>query len=61
MNEVFNSIANFGFPIVVSVYLLMRFEKKIELLEQSIAGKDGLISVIEKQNNLISNLVDKLK
>ncbi|MDN4494578.1 YvrJ family protein [Ureibacillus aquaedulcis] len=31
-----NLISNNGFPIVISIYLLLRFEKKIECLEQSI-------------------------
>lgn len=29
-------IGNFGFPIVVTIYLLHRFENKIESLENSI-------------------------
>lgn len=29
-------IGNFGFPLVLAVYLLLRFEKKIELLTQAI-------------------------
>ncbi|WP_214483060.1 YvrJ family protein [Bacillus sp. SM2101] len=29
-------IGNFGFPIALVVYLLIRFENKIESLEQSI-------------------------
>ncbi len=30
MEEVLRLIGNFGFPIVVSVYLLVRFEGKLE-------------------------------
>lgn len=29
-------ISNMGFPIVISIYLLLRFERKIEGLEQAI-------------------------
>ncbi len=40
MNEMnewwFSGIANVGFPITVSIYLLIRFEKKIEGLKNSI-------------------------
>ncbi|MBE9916354.1 YvrJ family protein [Paenibacillus donghaensis] len=31
-----NSISNFGFPIVITVYLLYRFEKRIDALNSSI-------------------------
>lgn len=52
MEEFFNAVTNFGFPIVVSGYLLLRFEKKLEALEKSINGSDGIIvnqkRIIEK-------------
>ena len=35
-DQLINLISNNGFPIVISIYLLVRFEKKIEGLEQSI-------------------------
>lgn len=46
MEEYLSAIANFGFPIVVSGYLLFRFETKIEKLEDSI---NKLITVIENK------------
>ncbi len=36
MEQLFGMIANMGFPIVVSVYLLVRIENRIENLAQSI-------------------------
>lgn len=36
MEELLKAIANWGFPIVVSVYLLVRIEAKLEALEQAI-------------------------
>lgn len=36
MEELLKAIANWGFPIVVSVYLLVRIEGKIECLEKAI-------------------------
>ncbi len=36
MEDIFVNIANFGFSIVISVYLLVRMEKKIEELTKSI-------------------------
>ena len=32
MTELFTAIGNFGFPIVVSIFLLWRFENKLEKL-----------------------------
>lgn len=36
MEEMFNHIANFGFPMVLSIYLLVRLEGKIDNLSASI-------------------------
>lgn len=36
MEEIFINMANFGFSIVISIYLLVRMEKKIEDLTKSI-------------------------
>jgi hypothetical protein len=32
----FSAIGNFGFPLVLAIYLLLRFEKKIEGLTEAI-------------------------
>ena len=37
MTEFFEAISNFGFPIVVSGFLLLRIEKKLEKVEGSIS------------------------
>ncbi len=42
--NLYNIVNNLGFPIVVCLYLLHRFERKIGELEQAIVG---LIKVIE--------------
>lgn len=39
------AIGNFGFPLVLAVYLLLRFEKKIESLTEAI---NQLQQVIKK-------------
>lgn len=36
MEDIFNGVANVGFPIAVSIYLLMRIEGKMENLTSSI-------------------------
>ena len=35
MADFFTIISNFGFPVAVASYLLFRFEKKLEQLEQT--------------------------
>lgn len=47
MEEIFTNIANFGFPIVVSIYLLVRIEGKLNQLSESIIK--------------LSNTIDNLK
>ncbi|MDK2919897.1 MAG: hypothetical protein PWQ37_2630 [Candidatus Petromonas sp.] len=44
MEEIYAQIANLGFPIAVSIYLLVRFENKLESLTISI---NELTKVIE--------------
>jgi len=51
MDELFKAIANWGFPMVVSVYLLVRIEGKLDSLEQAI--KD-LSLTIARINGTIS-------
>lgn len=60
MEELFTGLANFTFPVVVSVFLLVRFEKKIDNLEEAISGKNGLTSEIKDLTNQIINLRDKI-
>ncbi|MEK7019327.1 YvrJ family protein [Bacillus sp. FSL R9-9410] len=41
----FSAIGNFGFPVVLAVYLLIRFEKKLERLTEAIETlKDAIRS-----------------
>ncbi len=44
MEELVNAVANIGFPIAISVYLLMRVEGKIENLTVSINELSKVIS-----------------
>jgi hypothetical protein len=44
MESLITVIGNFGFPIVITVYLLLRFEKKIENLNNTI---QELVQVIK--------------
>ncbi|MBV7273744.1 YvrJ family protein [Clostridium thailandense] len=46
-NDLVNMIGNLGFPIAVSVYLLVRLEGKLEVLTQSI---NNLSKVIDKSS-----------
>jgi len=36
MEEIFGQVANLGFPIVISIYLLVRLEGRVESLTISI-------------------------
>lgn len=36
MEEFFNQITNYGFPMVLSIYLLVRLENKMDKLSNSI-------------------------
>ena len=46
MEELLVQISNVGFPIALSVYLLVRLERKMELLTDSILK---LTAVLEKE------------
>ena len=45
MEEIYTHIANLGFPIVISIYLLVRIEGKLNQLTESI---NELSKTIEK-------------
>lgn len=44
MEEVYSNIANLGFPIVISIYLLVRIEGKLNQLTESINELTKVIS-----------------
>ncbi|MEG1149646.1 MAG: YvrJ family protein [Niameybacter sp.] len=46
MEEILSQIGNFGFPIILSMYLLIRIESKIEVLSNTITQ---LSKVLENQ------------
>lgn len=55
-------IANLGFPIGLAVYLLTRLEKKMDGLEKSITGKDGVLDKLEDITKATKkNYVGKVK
>lgn len=43
MDDILNLIGNLGFPIAITVYLLVRFEKKIDQLNDTIYNLNLLI------------------
>ncbi|WP_084786605.1 YvrJ family protein [Bacillus tuaregi] len=45
LNIWLEAIGNVGFPVLVTFYLLMRFEKKIDILTETI---DKLIEITRK-------------
>ena len=36
MNEILSQVGNFGFPMVVSIYLLVKIERKLDELTKAI-------------------------
>ncbi|HVJ50332.1 YvrJ family protein [Desulfitobacterium sp.] len=47
MEEILTMVGNFGFPIVVSAYLLVRIEGKLNELSTSITELAKAIAVLE--------------
>ncbi|AGB20135.1 YvrJ family protein [Thermoanaerobacterium thermosaccharolyticum] len=47
MSEIFTGIANLGFPIVISIYLLVRIEGKLDSLTNSINELTKAIAKLE--------------
>ncbi len=48
MEEIYSGIANLGFPIVISLYLLVRIEGKLNQLSESINELAKVISSNEE-------------
>ena len=48
-NNLINLISNIGFPIVISIYLLLRFEQKIEILERAIQSLTKELESLKKE------------
>jgi hypothetical protein len=58
MAEFFTIVANFGFPVAVASYLLFRFEKKLELLENT---NDDLVVEIKSLKEKVAELSGIIK
>lgn len=53
MEELVGAISQVGFPIAISIYLLVRFEQKMEKLAQVILDQIG---IIKEQKDKIAEL-----
>lgn len=49
MEELLQGVANFGFPIIVSAYLLIRMENKMENLQKAIVELSRTIERINQK------------
>lgn len=49
LNDPIALISNLGFPIAVTIYLFIRFEKKIEALESAINKLSTVLSNKERE------------
>jgi len=47
MDEVYTNVANLGFPIVISIYLLVRIEGKLDELTESINELSKVITGVK--------------
>jgi len=50
MQELFTPIANLGFPIVLSIYLLVRLENRMENLTESLQELARSIDSMKQSN-----------
>jgi len=60
MTEIFTAAGNFGFPIALSVYLLWRFENKIDKLTESIDKSNKDITAVIQENTRTTNELVKV-
>jgi hypothetical protein len=61
MQEFFNIIANFGFPVAVASYLLFRFEKKLETLAEANEKLCDEIVRLKEKITALEKIIKKLK
>lgn len=54
VDEVVNFIANVGFPIAVSIFLLARIESKLDSLSDSISDLSVAIKELKQSNQYIA-------
>jgi hypothetical protein len=54
MQEFVTILSNFGFPVAVASYLLFRFEKKLESLEQSNRELTKTITMLSDAINVMA-------
>jgi hypothetical protein len=52
MEEILKLITNYGFPIVVAVYLLIRMEGKLSILTEAISKLTDVIAECRFTNSL---------
>lgn len=53
MEEFIKVISNVGFPIAVAVYLLIRSEKRMEVLTESITNLTTAVDKLNKEINKV--------
>jgi hypothetical protein len=50
MQDIATIVANLGFPIAISVFLLVRIESRMEKLTESINGLSNIIATMESES-----------
>lgn len=54
MEAFLTAVSTVGFPIALTIFLLIRFEKRIEQLTSSINGRDGILDKIDDIKKLLN-------
>jgi hypothetical protein len=49
MESILMQIGNYGFPMVVAIYLLVRVENKLDALTVAITGLQTVLSPVERK------------
>ena len=52
MEDFLKAIANYGFPIVITAYLLFRMEAKLEKLATAITDLAKVVAAIQSNSNV---------
>lgn len=53
--NIFEYVANVGFPIILSIFLLFRIEVKLEKLSESITDLNKAICLLSEKNKKADN------
>lgn len=59
MDVVLTAAANYGFPMVVAVYLLIRLDKRLDMLTQSVTELQSVIRLTYGQLTSVNSAIKR--